>query len=753
MSTIFLKIKKLLTKWRAVHRLVLMGALLMGVSQGFDAAKTATFPPAATTPTHLKVELKKVELQSAVHGDYTNTVVSTPATIDLVANTGTSDAKFSSGSAPQEDWHGVRLTLGSTGSYTGTDPCTGDSVTDATITLPNATDQGVILQYQVPHPVLGVPTGAVPAEDFTLGSSPINLRVVVPVSDSVICASDSAPLRLISGSSTELNVPFSVYLDTAHDEIGVTDESGGRVTVFQRTASGDVSPIRSITGANTGLNGPSGIAVDDVNDEIAVSNIGNNSITFYNRTDDGNQPPKRVLQGDQTGLRSPGSIYVSPSQDEIGVVNGGNNSIIFYGRTDSGNQAPTRYIQGPDTGLAGPCGIAHDGTNDEVFVTNTVNNSITVYNDTDGGANNHDVPPKRVIEGRRTGLNTPCGISVDPANSEIVVSNVGGNSITLYSLDASGDAFPVRRVDGNATGLDAPSSVAIDSTGTTIVVSNSQNNTITTHDLTDSKPFLAQTPVLLNSGWEQMLYAQFSFSGTVDRVTGAPLSAPAYDGYRIIWKITSDKLRQPADATSALLVPPTDEVFTLADGTPVSHLALGCNAFTPFSVLQLSTNCPPSALILTPYPPESNYYHVPAVLFGTTQDTQLKLNVSPLSLAETPRLEPTIGLSTNDSILGITWKYYDGNNSLVKAPLPLIMTQQLQINLTQGYKAVSSCYTQVSGNTPTLVYSSPSLGPDVNSLSDIKNNRCDIFLKDVATMTFTVTDAYDNQYAFTWTPN
>lgn len=754
MSTIFNKIKKLTPKWRTVGYLSLMGALLIGMARGFDTAKTATIPPPATTPTHLKVELKKVELESAVHGDYTNTVLSTPTTLDLIANTGTSGAKFASGTATQETWHGVRVTLGSTASYTGTDPCTGDSVTDATLRLPNATDQGVILQYQVPHPVQGVPPGALPSEAFTLGGgSPINLRIVVPVSDSVVCASDSSPLRLIGGQSTGLNVPFSLYLDSAHDEIGVADESGPRVTVYQRTDTGDVAFVRSIQGTATGLKGPAGIALDDVNDEIAVANISNNSITFYNRTDDGNQAPKRILQGDQTGLRGPGGIYLSPSQDEIGVVNGGNNSITFYQSSIGGNQAPTRFIQGPDTGLSSPCGIAHDSTNHEVFVTNSINNSVTVYNDTDGGPNNHDVFPKRVIAGRRTGLSTPCGISADPANNEIAVSNAGGNSITFYSLNASGDAFPVRRLEGNATGLSAPTDVALDSNGKTIVVTNSQNNSVTTHDLTKFGPFLAETPALFNSGWEQTLYAQFSFSGTIDRVTGKPLSTATYDGYRIVWKITSDQLRQPADANSAILVPPTNVVFTLANGTQVSNLALGCNAFTPFTVLQLSTNCPPSALIRAPFPPENNYYHVAASLFGKTQDTQLRLHASPLSLVETPRLQPTVSLSTNDSILGIKWQYVDGNNDPVPAPLPLIMTQQLQIHLTRGYKAVSSCYTQVTGNTPTLVFSSPSLGPDARSLSDIKNNRCDIFLNDVASMTFTVSDAYENQYAFTWTPN
>lgn len=732
--------------------LVIAGLLLIGTGSILDTGRSATLAPAATTPTHLTLDLQRVDLEGVVDGRYQYNLLDTPATLDVITNTGTAGAKFGTGNANQQTWHGVRVILGNTGTYTGTDPCTGDPVTDGTITLPNATNQGVIIQYQVPHAVKGLPPGATSAQPFTLGSSPINLRIVVPVTNSVVCSSQSPPLRIIAGSSTGMTQPFFDYVDTAHDEIGVSNYAGNRITVYQRTATGDVSPVRTISGADTGLNVPIGLAYDQTNDEIAVSNAGSDSITVYNRTDQGDQPPKRTLQGTSTGINSPGGIYVDAVQDEIAVANGGNNAVTIYNRTDSGDKAPIRFIQGPATGLRSPCGIAHDPVNHEIYVTNNTASTVTVFDDTSGGANNHDVAPKRTIAGRRTGLNAPCGIYVDTNNDEIAVANNAANTITFYRRSASGNVFPLRTISGNATGLNGPAGLALDSVHDEIVAVDNGNTSIATHRRDDAKPFLAQTPKLINSAWEQTLFPIYSFSGTVDRVTGQPLSVPAFNGYRIAWKITSDKLRQPADANSATLVPPTSEVFTLANGNDVSTLPLSCNSFTPFSVLQLSTNCS-GALVKAPFPPQPGGYHVTATLFGKTQDAGLTLNVPRFTLDDVPRLQPTVTLSTNDSILGMQWRFVDANNDPVPTPFPLIMSQQVQLNLTRSYKAVSTCYTQVAGNTPTLVYRSGVLGPDTRSLSDIKNNRCDIFLNDVAEVDFTVTDAYGAQYVFAWTPN
>lgn len=757
-----------------VSGLIVTGLVLPGASSIVPTGLGATPPATPTTPTHLKLELKKVELQGSIDGEYKIALLNSPVTLDVITGTVTGSAKFGSGTANQQPWHGIRVTLASTATYSGVNPCTNNAVTDATLTLPNPTDQGVILQYQEPHPVRGLPTGALPAQNFTLGSSPINVRVVAPVSDGIVCASESPPLRTIAGSSTRLNVPFSLYFDSAKQQIAIANASGNRITTFKLKDSGDVSPLRSIEGGSTLLKGPVGVALDSANDEIFVSNTGNNGILVFNRTDDGDQPPKRTLAGGSTLLAGPGALYADATQTGtqnpdgvLAVANGNGNSITFYDRKDSGNTAPFRVIEGPQTGLSTPCGMAHDTDTHEIFVTNSANNSITVYNDYDGGttADAANVPPKRFIAGVRTGLSTPCGIRVDTVNQQIAVANDGGNSITFYDVGASGDQYPARSLSGNATGLSGPSDLAVDNADGELIVTDNKNSSVTFHKLNDATPFLAQAPILINSAWEQSLYASYTFSGSLDRVKGTPMidqstgymALPRFDGYRIVWKITSDKLRQPGDANSAILIPPTNEAFTLSNGNVASNLTLGCNNFTPFTVLQLSTNCPPSPMIVAPFPPREGSYHVAATLFGKTQNPALTLHTTRLSLDEVPRLEPTVTLGTNGSIQAINWGFYVAGPSgsgpvQVPAPFPIITSQQMQINLSQSYSQVSPCYTQVTGNTPTLGYSSPTMNGDANSLTDIKNNRCDIFLNDVAKFTFVVTDAYGEQFIFTWSP-
>ena len=83
-----------------------------------------------------------------------------------------------------------------------------------------------------------------------------------------------------------------------------------------------------------------------------------------------------------------------------------------------------------------------DTDSGELYVANDVEHSIIVFNETDKG----DVPPKRVIKGKKTGLRNPTGVSVDKKNKELWVSNLGNSSATCYSLTANGDVAPLRTI-------------------------------------------------------------------------------------------------------------------------------------------------------------------------------------------------------------------------------------------------------------------------------------------------------------------
>ena len=82
----------------------------------------------------------------------------------------------------------------------------------------------------------------------------------------------------------------------------------------------------------------------------------------------------------------------------------------------------------------------------EMFVTNSLGDQILVYNNGDAGIG---VAPKRVIEGGSTLLDKPVSIYVYTAAasgspSEIFVCNSNSGQITVYPIDAEGDAAPTR---------------------------------------------------------------------------------------------------------------------------------------------------------------------------------------------------------------------------------------------------------------------------------------------------------------------
>ncbi len=65
--------------------------------------------------------------------------------------------------------------------------------------------------------------------------------------------------------------------------------------------------------------------------------------------------------------------------------------------------------------------------------------------------------------------------------SGIYVTNYGGDSVTIYALDASGDAAPKRTISGASTGLDDPLGIARD-TQRRVYVANRSGCTVTVYE-------------------------------------------------------------------------------------------------------------------------------------------------------------------------------------------------------------------------------------------------------------------------------
>lgn len=191
--------------------------------------------------------------------------------------------------------------------------------------------------------------------------------------------------------------------------------------------------------------------------------------------------------------------------------------------------------------------------------------------------------------------------------------------------------------------------------------------------------------------------------------------------------------------------------FTLSDGSSASNLQIGCVAFTPFYLDILTTNCKTQRPITEPSPPVDSNYVVAASLLGKTIYQKLPLSITSLDVSELPRLKPHVTMTNNKSILSINWEYVNAHNTPMTSPL--LYSQSMSVSGNRDFNAISSCYTLVGGNATKLLFSSGALPPDARSLSDVKNNNCDIHLDDVATINFNATDALGNQYAYSWAPN
>jgi DNA-binding beta-propeller fold protein YncE len=148
-------------------------------------------------------------------------------------------------------------------------------------------------------------------------------------------------------------------------------------------------------------------------------------------------------------------------------------SVTVYPKDAEGNVAPLRVIQGPKTQLSWPTGISVDPDRGEIYVANDIGNSITVYSATAGG----DAAPIRVLKGPKTLIKNPTGVFVDTVNDELWVANFGDHSGTVYRRTASGDTPPLRTVrsaprNTSASFINNPFAIVYDSRREEVLVPN-----------------------------------------------------------------------------------------------------------------------------------------------------------------------------------------------------------------------------------------------------------------------------------------
>jgi len=147
------------------------------------------------------------------------------------------------------------------------------------------------------------------------------------------------------------------------------------ITVYARKASGDVAPLRVVQGPRTELNLPLGIFYDPASRQLAVANGGDDRILFFPVDASGNVAPIRALGGDKSEIAGPTSVVIDRKRNELWVTNWNNHTAAVFPRTASGNIAPLRVIRSapkgsPRTGFGLPGTVAYNPKRDEILVPN-----------------------------------------------------------------------------------------------------------------------------------------------------------------------------------------------------------------------------------------------------------------------------------------------------------------------------------------------------------------------------------------------
>jgi 6-phosphogluconolactonase (cycloisomerase 2 family) len=197
------------------------------------------------------------------------------------------------------------------------------------------------------------------------------------------------PLRSLQGESTRLSDVHGIAIDTKNKLLYATNwghvsdyriPGTGRfedpsISVYPLRSDGDTAPLRVIRGSKTQLNWPAQMTINPENGDIYVANDIGHSVLVFKGTDQGDVAPTRVIKGNRTGLLNPSGVFVDVKNKELWVSNFGNSSAVVYPLSADGNVAPLRTIRSaPPNKVSLKFGkveaLAYDEGRDQIWVPN-----------------------------------------------------------------------------------------------------------------------------------------------------------------------------------------------------------------------------------------------------------------------------------------------------------------------------------------------------------------------------------------------
>ena len=260
----------------------------------------------------------------------------------------------------------------------------------------------------------------------------------------------------------------SVAVDVSHNEVILGAENLLSLMVHDRTQNTPPKalsePKRIIQGLNTELEYVCGVYVDPASGDIyAINNDTLNKMTVFSRQAKGNAVPDRSLEVPMSAF----GVAVDEKDQELILTVEDDSAVSTFRKMANGSEPPLRVLQGDKTLLAWPHGITHDPRTDLIYVSNW------------GSRSRKAEPPPSVPRvgtlGRGFGKpNWPLSRAFNiPGQGEFTPS-----SITVYRRTAQGDTPPLQIIRGPKTQLNWPAALAIDSDRGEIYVANDPGDSV-----------------------------------------------------------------------------------------------------------------------------------------------------------------------------------------------------------------------------------------------------------------------------------
>ncbi len=274
--------------------------------------------------------------------------------------------------------------------------------------------------------------------------------------------------------------------------------NSGNNTVSQYTIDATTGALTPMTPSTVDAgSGPISITVDAFSKYAYVANSQDDTVSQYTISAEGAlsaMTPSTVLTG-----RSPSFVTADSFGDNVFVTNYSDNTVsLFYDANSYGNIYLPWLPWPPDTvatGL-GPASVTVAPSGKYAYVTNFSDNTVSQYTvDATGAIALSSMTPSTVAAGAG-----PVSVTVDASVKYAYVANFGDNSVSQYTISATTGVLTPMTPSTVAAGA-GPRSITVDPSGKYAYAANFSDNTISQYLISPTTGALSpMTPSTVATG-------------------------------------------------------------------------------------------------------------------------------------------------------------------------------------------------------------------------------------------------------------